>query len=348
MRLPMQNRIFIRTTVITLAVVTAYIAAWFIFAEILKSNVTQWIEARRADGYTISYDNVVLVGFPRRWKAVISSPKLEVGLSRKNRAKWTGNKLKISWAPWNSNMVGFRAEDRNNFTLLNSDGDPLLAMDLDRVTGYYENKRLSVQVNNVSILSNREHQLHMTRFRLDAALWPHGRDLKIPNYRQLWLNAKTSVLGLTLPEQIKIPLGQTINNISMSGSVMGPIPGGPTKAALSGWSQAGGTLKFDNVILTWAKLMLTAGGTAALDAKLQPIAAFTAQISGYRETIDAIVDAGLIKPSEALITKLTLRALAKISTEGNHTHISVPITVQKGWLNAGPLKLFKIPPIKWK
>ena len=85
----------------------------------------------------------------------------------------------------------------------------------------------------------------------------------------------------------------------------------------------------------------------ALDSALQPVAALTGTVTGYGETLEALVNARLIKPRMALIGKLALGAMARKSNGGGRPEIEVPITLQKSLLYIGPVKLLQVRTIRW-
>ena len=128
---------------------------------------------------------------------------------------------------------------------------------------------------------------------------------------------------------------------------MGEIPPGRPAEALSVWQNSGGTVEIPHFELGWASLVVRAGGTMALDSALQPVAALTGKISGYNETADALVSAKIVKPGAALVAKFALGAFSRTPPGGGRPEIEVPLSIQEGWLFVGPVKLLKLPEIRW-
>ena len=64
--------------------------------------------------------------------------------------------------------------------------------------------------------------------------------------------------------------------------------------------------------------------------------------------MDALVATGLVKPGHALIAKFALGALARTSSGGDRPEIDVPLSVQGGWLFVGPVRLIRLPTIRWE
>ena len=128
---------------------------------------------------------------------------------------------------------------------------------------------------------------------------------------------------------------------------MGVIPPGPPAEAVAGWRDDGGTVELERLVLEWGPLELEASGTLALDPAMQPIGSLTAEIRGYAETLDALVQAGAAPPRDAAIAKVVLNLLAKTPPDGGPPVLTVPLTAQDGRLFVGPVALLELPPIEW-
>ena len=73
----------------------------------------------------------------------------------------------------------------------------------------------------------------------------------------------------------------------------------------------------------------------------------TARITGFRETVDALVTAGRLRPRVAMTAKIVLGVLAKTPEDGGRPRITAPLSAQDGALYIGPVKLFDLPVIRW-
>jgi hypothetical protein len=78
---------------------------------------------------------------------------------------------------------------------------------------------------------------------------------------------------------------------------------------------------------------------------MQPEGAFTAQMAGYDQAIDAIASAGWIKPSGAGFAKLGLGLVARPGTDGKPV-VKTPLTIQNHVISAGAIKLGQLPELK--
>lgn len=156
----------------------------------------------------------------------------------------------------------------------------------------------------------------------------------------------TSLTDVTLDLHQQPLLGDRLTRLIVEGYVLGGFPGADPRQAAATWRDAGGTIELERMVANWGPLALTADGTLALDGNLQPIGAFTATVRGYNETVDAVVDAGLMTPAQGTATKLWLNA--KAEGDAGDTKVKLPITIQDGFVTMGPVKLAQLPPIQWQ
>jgi hypothetical protein len=145
-----------------------------------------------------------------------------------------------------------------------------------------------------------------------------------------------------------LPLGDLIRRIEMNAYVAGTLRPGRPSESLTAWRDAGGVLQIERFVADWGPLAIAAEGTLALDGGLQPLFAGTARLRGHGEAIDALAAAGLMAPGEATAAKIALAAMVKPGADGGPPAAQVPLTIQDGFLFAGPLKLAAMPRIVWQ
>jgi hypothetical protein len=158
------------------------------------------------------------------------------------------------------------------------------------------------------------------------------------------LDLDLQMLDLSAPLIEDNPLGSTIARADLHLQVLGAPPATPDAAGLKAWRDAGGTLNMPNISLQWGQLGLTANGTAAFDADMQPEGAFTANLTGFDQTIDALAAAGWIKQSAAGFARLGLGLAARVGPDGKPL-VTTPITIQNRRVSLGPIKLGQVPEI---
>lgn len=142
-------------------------------------------------------------------------------------------------------------------------------------------------------------------------------------------------------------LGDSIDELAFGLTVNGSLPRGNLVRSLAAWRDAGGTVELDNLDLEWGGLGATATGTIALDSELQPIGGFSGAIEGYERILQALVQAGRMRPGDAVLAQLALTMLAKAGPDGR-PEIATSFTIQNGQMYLGPARLGPAPRLAWK
>jgi len=351
----MKIRRSLRLTVYTLCTLaTLYSAAWYVIADQLERGIARWAADRRADGWTVTYGAVKLEGYPFAWHAVIETPDL--AQNRRNpHFHWSGPAIVLIWQPWNPKTIGFEANGLHTVAMMADRNRVVIPVHLTHGEGQLlfgpegALQRLELLLDGATLAHQTDQALLVNRLRVVGDVTPVAEAAK-PSKPHLipWLRLEADIFGLTLPKTIRPPLGRTIGRLVVRGTVMGQIPPGRTSESLSVWQKDGGTVEIPHLELGWASLVMKAGGTMALDSSLQPVGALTGKVSGYNETLDALVTANMIKPGAAMIARFALNALSKTPSQGGRPEIEVPVTLQEGWLFLGPVKLIQIPKIQWR
>lgn len=153
---------------------------------------------------------------------------------------------------------------------------------------------------------------------------------------------------LVLPRALATPLGDTLRYLKAEIEFKdAPPPDALTSAALEAWRSAGGDMEIRSLAFGHGDADVTANGTLALDEQLQPLAAFTAKVSGFKETLDALVIAGVVEPKDAGLAKMVLGFLASKPKNGGKPELGAAVSIQDRVLSVGPVNLLRLPPIKW-
>src|SRR5262249_42837905 len=95
-------------------------------------------------------------------------------------------------------------------------------------------------------------------------------------------------------------------------------------------------------------LSLNGEGTAALDAQGRIELAGTARLTGWNETIDALVATGNVKPNGGALAKAALGLLAKPKDGApkEKSEVAVAVAIQDGQLYLGGIRLGPAPLLK--
>ncbi|MBT6959663.1 MAG: DUF2125 domain-containing protein, partial [Rhodospirillaceae bacterium] len=95
-------------------------------------------------------------------------------------------------------------------------------------------------------------------------------------------------------------------------------------------------------------LTIDAGGTVALDEALQPIAAFSTRITGFKDALRALETNGAIKKGQAASAQVILSLLAKTPPGGDAPELQVPLSIQDQRLTVGPFDVMRVPAVRWE
>ncbi len=334
-----------RAAVLALAVLAAlYGAGWFYLSARFAEAVTLWLDAQRAEGIEISRAGLARGGFPLRFEARLIEPSVRFAVGRASWT-WTPGRAVFSAAPWTPDRV-----------TLDLSGDHALAAAEARFTA-----RADEWVVKATPRGARADALVLVGTGIEAS--GTGETFAVARLAAHWRRAaappadhsgesqsfEIAVEGVRLPEYARLPLGPEIARLKISGRVMGELASlrpGMGAGALGTWRDGGGTVEIAQLDARHGALTIAGEGTLALDGAMQPIAALTARIEGFAEAIDGLRDRGALARRDAAAAKLVLTALAVRGADGRN-RLSTPLTVQDGWLFAGPVALLRLPPIPW-
>ena len=146
--------------------------------------------------------------------------------------------------------------------------------------------------------------------------------------------------NVTLPQAWKPPLGTRLSRMSVEAVAIGPFqPRGTLSEALARWRDAG-CAGNKCIRARLGSIVIRGDGTFALDEKLQPQGAMTAEIDGVEKTSDALIAAGVIDARTAFAAKVANRAL---SFGGGPMRL--PVSIQRQGPYLGPVPLLWLKPI---
>ena len=344
---PKHRRLVLAAPLILLIlVIAAVVAGWLIAARIVTHALLQWTDDRRAEGYRIDYAAPVIGGFPFRLVLRLDRPSIE---APGKAWQWDGPSLTGEATLWRPLLVHVALPGRHAVRWGAADearlfgGDFATADGVIRLGSDGQLRTLTVKLTGVKAVDDTGAELSLRTLDLSGEL-PHTK-FALPPESTLAFSAAAN--GIVLPVQAVAPLGRDIESLAVEGEVKGPLAMGPVKPALAAWREAGGTLELHNVAAKWGPLGLSGDGTVALDKAMQPIAALSLAITGFSETLDALVAAGLVEQKKAGLPRMILGALSHNASNGSKSTIKAPLTIQDGALLIGPVKLLRLPPIAW-
>lgn len=310
---------------------------WVMLANSLESQFETWVDHQRSEGIKIEHQGLTRSGFPGTLKFILAKPAVKTLLWA-----WQGDDVVLTVKPWALNTFKIDLSGKHKgVAVINSRPEPYtfaadrLITTIKLKNGYAHDVKskgdgLSVHYgaqNDTVTLS--EHLIEINRGTDNLIDWSFRfRDIRIP-------------------PALRAPLGNRIHHFDAKGQLDGPIVGNGFHEALSFWRDQGGKVDVSSVDVDYSPLRISGNGTIALDTEMQPIGAFTIQAKGYMDSIDRLVEAGMIKGINSLATKLMLITLTKKSPNGGERYLELPLTLQERSLTAGPFEIAKFRPIHW-
>jgi hypothetical protein len=344
-----RSRLALLAGLILALLVMLYVGAWFYLEHQVRQGLLDWAEARRVDGYTVGWDRIATDGFPGAVRVIIEKPVYgKAGASPGYEARapiligearpWALRRWHVT-APQGARLAIEPGASRPALTFEAASADVTVEPREADQSGP-AGTAVTAVVDGIAVDSD----VHLAIDHIEArAALPRG---PVASHLETWFAGQLHLTRMTLPEAVP-PLGDRVDDIALRLRVKGTIPPGNRREALAAWRQDGGTLEVDELGLAWGQLHLTANGTLALDAALQPEGALSATIAGYGEIVDAMVAGGTMKAGDATLAKLALGLLAKQGADGV-SRITAPVAMQNGRLFIGPARLLRLPHFTWE
>jgi hypothetical protein len=320
---------------------------WVFGADRLRANVSQWADSWRAEGNLVAYRPFAVTGFPLffrarlddfaiagggaaspwRWQAPTILLRASPFAPTRARADFTGEHKVL--ADLFGMPVAFTAATKDGIARVQRRGDSHMAG--------LEMHESTLVIEGVSGI-----------FTLKEAILDAFHTRRVPDHTTASAGLTVTIDDLVLPAGL-LPgqLGTLIDSLSLDAEVLGAIGPELNRGAVASWRDAGGTVEVTDFALRWGPLRIRAAGTMALDSNLQPLAAFTATMTGFAETMDLLVAQGVFAEDEARAAKTLLSLLAKTPLTGGAPEIAVPLTIQNQRLSVGPVPLLTLRPIVW-
>ncbi len=313
---------------------------WFYMAGRIRAGIDPWAEARRAEGYDLRWDGVAVGGFP--WGFRVRFDNFFIVSPKPLPYQASADAMVFEAGPWNLQTWRFSAPGGAKLDLLLASA----GFDADSLSG------------DVTLPLDPEGALDIDALNLSgrgiADGWKIG-ELRLGLFQPAkppasdsdpFLDLSVTVSHVVLPQGLP-PLSPNIQEISATLAIDGAFFPGPLADALSAWRDRGGVIDLQNVHLRWDALDVSANGTGALDARLQPIAALSATVEGQDAIVDAAVGASAMSAQNGDLAKMVLGLLAKPGSDGQK-QITAPLTVQNNRLYLGPAAVARVPVINWE
>ncbi len=326
------------------AIAVGYWAYWQTATDRFQVALGNWADRQRAIGRTVEYAAPVFSGFPFAIRAEIAEPRIAMPAEGFG---WQGPTLHAEASPLDPLTIELHGPGEHRLIRVVGAARTELVVEAATLDGVLDLGRRSLDAltltgSDLRARDTRGRTVSLNGFALSLEPAP----VPPTAYTDRLLTFSFSLDWLVLPP-IGLPLGDRIDQLSIAGRIMGPIPPGTPAAALEVWRRAGGTIEIEDATGRWGPVRFRGDGTIALDENLQPQGAAGVAVSGYEPAIDAMVAAGYMTAEQGSVGKKMLGAFAREPEGGGLEEVRVPVTLQNRKLLIGPIEFAELPPIEW-
>ena len=330
-----------------LAAVAGLTGLWFTGAAQVRDQIAAMGRSAVGANGIFTVQKLDITGFPFSFETRLSGV-LMAGRDRRGAWEWRADKAVLNLSPWRGGAVTFDLAGGHHLRFRAGRVPMEIELTAARAPGEARPGtggaphliRIAPQnINAHEITTGARLTADKTSFELFVATAPNGTE---PAAGLL-----VDLRGIKLPESLGKFLGPKLDHFSAEVQLMGPPPVPIDRRSLTRWRDGGGSLELKSLALQWGPAKVDGSGTLTVDTLLQPEASFAARITGFEETADALVAAGLIRAQEAQGVKLLLSLMARRSDPGRGAEIRVPITIQERVIYVGPARLTRLPLIRW-
>jgi hypothetical protein len=323
---------------------------WFLMANQLHDGAVAWAEAQRARGYHVAYSGLRVSGFPLRFRLRVGDPALGAPDADPPWV-WRSRTAVVEMRPWRPNRAWFRVLGEHRADIGIAD----LPLAYDGPSGEIAGevvleggKPVSAEVYLTDLVLKAV-EMDWDVAVKHATLTARRNPVEPTDYRNPAVDVHVAATGVTVPEALDLPLRNKVARAVLTASLIGGIAIGddPWPQPLAKWRDEGGIVDVAEIDVIYGPLTVRANGTMALDGNLQPIAAFTAKVEGFFETLDVMRELRLVRDRDVVVAKLVLGVMSKRPDGGGRSFVNLAATVQDRKVYAGPVALATLPAIDW-
>ncbi len=331
---------FIPAILLVLAV--GYSLLWLYGAHRLEDGFKDWARIQSARGTTVEYSALAVSGYPGIIRLAIAAPHITAA---KTGWQWAAERANLETRAWT--WQTYRVDVYGTQQL----GVPFDGA-VERLTARSAATFVIARVNSHGRVAQAAFQadgLHLSDAAgteiLSAATLrgttqtPAAKSIA---HDQTSLDLTLQASDVLLGSPMATPLGKKVERIDLAATIKGALPGSLARDAVDAWRRDGGTVELDHFTLNWGALDLRANGTMALDERLRPLGAISAEISGYGETLGALEQARVLPPKTAEGSRFALDLLSRPDGADGRRVVTVPLSAQNGSLYLGPLRIVRL------
>ena len=341
--------------ILSLGILAAvYSIYWYILSQNIKEGILYFLEDISEHGFTASYKEIEVNGFPNTIRIIITNPRLVAKSIKFSKFKvswhWKGSGGIVTLKPWDLNTIRINLSGSHSISFNTPKDSYKFVGDFSHLTIFMEQfvdglpKFGKILATDLNLRENsKNYKLTSRNISLVAQeLVPDSISSKTPT-----LNVAFLAEDLSFDETWNFPLGDAVERFKIAFQVLGRLSSPFDIKALENWRDNGGVIDFESLEGNYGPLEIKSNGTIALDDKLQILAVFSARIRGILAAIRHLENTNAIKPLDAAIVKIMFNSLSQLSSVNGSTSVDLPLNIQNGELTVHQFKVLNIPLINW-
>ncbi|MBV9656261.1 MAG: DUF2125 domain-containing protein [Acetobacteraceae bacterium] len=310
-------------------------ACWLWATRALSQGYAAWAAARRAEGWTIAGGPASRGGWPLHATLAVSDAEL-----RSAALVWKAERVTLRIGLLNPSRLLVLPEGKQLLGLTNGPETVLAGALSTSLPLGADGPRPTADLRGQDVrlsLPGLAGSVRVASLQAEAG-WAAGNALSLV----------LDTAGITLPPDMRPPLGDRITSLSLEAMVNGTLPedGSPREQAAR-WRGEGGSLDVSRLSLAWGPLTLSGEAKLALDDRLQPAGSSVVHLAGYAEATDMLAANGSVTRSEAAAAKAVLALLARFPEDGGAAEVALPLTLNDRTLAVRSFRLTRLPLLVW-
>ena len=340
----------------------AVAGSWFFLAAKAERTINAWAEAGRADGIETNWATLEISGFPLRLRGTLAEPTILMR-NGADTVFWQAPVLTVEISPLSPDRLRFEVSGRHAIVKTGADGtveEVSLAVadgwvEIEQADGEDFPQEIALHFVGVTATFGDHPVLAAGSVEGEFRRYTGRRDGG-GNENIAAAVAHLRIQGLDLPQGVTGPFDPHIEIIEFDLALAGVLPERayrrPRKTDIAAWRDGGGYLVLRNAHIDWGSLSARADGRIELDSDLQPTGQIETRATGLMEAVRTMEAGALIDANTAMVARLAITGLNALgrneqTPEGDDI-LYAPLTLADGAVRLGPLKLARIPTVKWR
>lgn len=308
---------------------------WWHSATMLRDGVLAWTAARRAEGLEVTHEAPTISGWPLTLRVSLARPHMGRG-----RVAWDGPEVIVETPVWAPAALDLRLPAGQRLSL--PSGLHLLTGEdgSGRLAGDGGLSHLGLAFSAVTITASRGDPVTVGAVRI-AVDQPQPSPA---DHNGTSLTLAVDAADVRVPGDLPAPFADGIRDVALRARIQGALKRVDADA-LAAWSNDGGVVEIDRLAIDWAPLAVDVNGTLTIDTQRQPMGAASVRVRGAQATVEAFRDR--MASRDAAVARNVVSMLSRPEEDGGEPVLKAPVTVQDRTVFIGPLKVARVPEVRW-